>query len=100
MVIIELQGDLETKSQSASLNGKFIGDLHFTKLVFCLQYILTKITDNIFLNYYAFCFHALLCRLFSVCVFIDISELKQSELIGCLQMLMLEYSVCKMYYIL
>jgi len=34
MVIIELQGDLETKSQSASLNGKFVGDLHFTKSVF------------------------------------------------------------------
>lgn len=34
MVIIELQGDLETKSQSASLSGKFVGDLHFTKSVF------------------------------------------------------------------
>ena len=33
MVIIELQGDLETKSQSASLSGKFAGDLHFTKSV-------------------------------------------------------------------
>lgn len=37
VVIIELQGDLETKSQSASLSGKFVGDLHFTKSVkvFC-----------------------------------------------------------------
>jgi len=33
MVIIELQGDLETKSQSASLSGKFVGDLHFNKSV-------------------------------------------------------------------
>ena len=29
--MIELQGDLETKSQAASLSGKFIGDLHYTK---------------------------------------------------------------------
>ena len=28
--IIELQGDLETKSEAVSLSGKFIGDLHFT----------------------------------------------------------------------
>ena len=32
-VMIELQGDLETKSQAASLSGKFIGDLHYTKKV-------------------------------------------------------------------
>jgi len=42
MVIIELQGDLETKSQSASLSGKFVGDLHFTKsvkvLLQCIMY--------------------------------------------------------------
>ena len=30
-VMIELQGDLETKSQAASLSGKFIGDLYFTR---------------------------------------------------------------------
>jgi len=29
--IIELQGDLECKSQSTNSNGKFIGDLLFTK---------------------------------------------------------------------
>jgi len=39
MVIIELQGDLETKSQSACLNGKFVGDLHFTKSVLFAVYI-------------------------------------------------------------
>lgn len=33
MTIVELQGDLETKSESGVLNGKFIGDLHFTKTV-------------------------------------------------------------------
>jgi hypothetical protein len=33
MTIVELQGDLETKSEDVSLNGKFIGDLHFTKAV-------------------------------------------------------------------
>ena len=32
-VMIELQGDLETKSQAASLSGKFIGDLWYTKKV-------------------------------------------------------------------
>jgi len=29
--IIELQGDLETKSSDSIINGQFIGDLHFTK---------------------------------------------------------------------
>ena len=28
--MMELQGDLETKSDATSLSGKFIGDLHFT----------------------------------------------------------------------
>jgi len=43
MVIVELQGDLETKSQSASLSGKFVGDLHFTKSVkVVLQCIMYK----------------------------------------------------------
>ena len=37
-VMIELQGDLETKSQAASLSGKFIGDLHYTKKV-CLLFV-------------------------------------------------------------
>ncbi len=32
-VMIELQGDLQTKSQVASLSGKFIGDLCYTKKV-------------------------------------------------------------------
>jgi len=31
--IVEVQGDLETKSSEASTNGQFIGDLHFTKKV-------------------------------------------------------------------
>jgi len=37
MTIVELQGDLETRLQATSLNGKFIGDLHFSKSVsyFC-----------------------------------------------------------------
>lgn len=28
--MVELQGDLETKSKAISLSGKFIGDMHFT----------------------------------------------------------------------
>ena len=31
--IVELQGDLETKSQATSLSGKFIGDLFFSHKV-------------------------------------------------------------------
>ena len=31
--IVELQGDIECKSHDDALNGKFIGDLHFTKKV-------------------------------------------------------------------
>ncbi|KAI0210422.1 Chromosome transmission fidelity protein 8-like [Lamellibrachia satsuma] len=29
--IIELQGDLEIRSEVSSLSGRFVGDLHFTK---------------------------------------------------------------------
>jgi len=49
MVIMELQGDLETKSLSTSLNGKFVGDLHFTKSVFLVQhtlYIIFKVLNK------------------------------------------------------
>ena len=31
--IIELQGDLEIRSEVSNLGGKFVGDLHFTKEV-------------------------------------------------------------------
>ena len=31
--IVELQGELETKSEGMSLSEKFVGDLHYTKEV-------------------------------------------------------------------
>ena len=38
--MIELQGDLETKSETTSLSGKFIGDLFFTHKVTAVKCIL------------------------------------------------------------
>lgn len=39
-VIVELQGDLETKTQNIGLGGKFIGDLHFTHKVSCFRCVI------------------------------------------------------------